>query len=140
MTGADSLKLIVTDAGDDKGKDHADWAGARLLSTEPLTEVSETSDLILPKEFALFQNYPNPFNPTTSITFKLKQASDVQLIVFNMLGQNIITLANQTLDAGTHTVQWDGTNASGSQVVSGIYFYQIETKQYSNVKKMLLMR
>jgi len=113
----------------------------RVIKTDSASSVQiGGTDTMLPIKTELAQNYPNPFNPTTNITFTLKQASDVQLIVYNMLGQNITTPMNEMVNAGTHTLQWGGTNASGQQVVSGIYSSKIETEHYSNVKNMLLMR
>ncbi len=94
----------------------------------------------LPKEFSLAQNYPNPFNPTTQISFDLPVSSNVELVVFNVLGQEVKTLVNEEMPAGTHLVTWDGRNASGSSVASGLYFYRISADKFSASKKMLLMK
>lgn len=94
----------------------------------------------LPDEFALEQNYPNPFNPTTEIQFSLPVASRVNLTVFNLLGQQVKSVVNGNMEAGVHTVTWNGTNSSGNQVSSGIYFYRIEAGDFNLTRKMMLLK
>jgi hypothetical protein len=94
----------------------------------------------LPLSFALGQNYPNPFNPTTSISFDLPEACHVWLNVHNILGQRVRTIVDATLAAGTHTVQWDAREDGGQSVASGVYFYRLQTPEYSATRKMLLLR
>ena len=94
----------------------------------------------LPTEFALAQNYPNPFNPDTQIGFALPVESDVELSVFNILGQKVTTLAMGRMPAGNHTVAWHGTDADGTQVASGIYFYRISAQNFTETKKMMLLK
>jgi len=97
-------------------------------------------DAPLPTEFALAQNYPNPFNPSTQISFDLPVTSNVQLVVFNVLGQEVKSLVNEEMTAGTKIVTWDGTNAAGNSVASGLYFYRISADKFSASKKMMLMK
>lgn len=94
----------------------------------------------LPTVFALTQNYPNPFNPNTHISFALPEASKVTLKVYNIAGQLVKTLVNDELAAGHHTVMWNGTNSSGSEVGSGIYLYRLETEKFTSVKKMVFVK
>jgi hypothetical protein len=94
----------------------------------------------LPKSFALEQNYPNPFNPTTEVAFALPKASHVQLDVFNVLGQKVATVVNGEYPAGNHTATWDGTNSSGGSVSSGVYFYRIQAEDFSQTRKMMLLK
>lgn len=101
---------------------------------------ADTGNSLVPDEYRLEQNYPNPFNPTTEIRFQLPDAGQVELTVYNTLGQEIRTLASGTYDSGVHTVQWDGTNNFGSPVSSGVYFYKIVANKYVALKKMNLMR
>jgi len=89
----------------------------------------------LPARFALFQNYPNPFNPTTEIKFTLAAQSPVRISVYNSLGEQITTLVNSTMPAGSHTVRWNGEHAA-----SGIYFYRMEAGAFTDIRKMLLIR
>ena len=86
-------------------------------------------------EYALHQNYPNPFNPETTIAFDLVEASEVMLTVFNSLGQEVASLTDGTLSQGRHTV----TFAAGD-LPSGIYFYRLESGDFTAMKKMVLMK
>lgn len=88
-----------------------------------------------PREFALSQNYPNPFNPSTTIQFILPRSEFVILRVFNVLGEEIATLAAETFSAGTHKVEW---NPQG--LPSGVYFYRIQADTFMDSKKLLLLR
>lgn len=91
------------------------------------------AEIIHPKEFVVEQNYPNPFNPETSISFALPQQSHVKVTIFNILGQEIETLVNETREAGQHTIDF---NADGLN--SGVYLYKIEAGSFVQVKKMIL--
>ncbi|MEW5994810.1 MAG: FlgD immunoglobulin-like domain containing protein, partial [Candidatus Zixiibacteriota bacterium] len=94
----------------------------------------------LPGEYQLANNYPNPFNPETQISFSLPTATEVNLSVYNILGQHVVTLASGAFEAGTHQVMWDGTDESGDKVTSGIYLYRLETPEYLETKKMVLLK
>ena len=94
----------------------------------------------MPNNFALYQNYPNPFNPTTTIDFSVASESLVTVKIINLLGKEINTLVNEILDAGYHTIQWDGKNNFGTSVPSGIYIYQLESDHILLNKKMILMK
>lgn len=89
----------------------------------------------MPTAFALEQNYPNPFNPTTTINFSLAKASNVKLLVYNILGQQVRTLIDTRMNAGQQSVVFDA-----SRLASGVYFYRIEAGNFSSVKKMLLLK
>ncbi len=94
----------------------------------------------MPAVFGLAQNYPNPFNPTTAISFTLPKSSQVRLVIFNVLGQQVRTLADDYLSAGTHTVYWDGADADGNRMASGVYYYRLVTDGYSQTKEMILAK
>ena len=94
----------------------------------------------LPAVFALDQNYPNPFNPSTNISFSLPDAAEVTLNIYNVLGQNVVTLVDAHYEAGEHVVQWDGRNATGSAVSSGIYFYRLTAGTAVTSKKMMMLK
>ena len=85
--------------------------------------------------FNLLQNYPNPFNPVTVISYQLSVISPVQLKVYDVLGSEVITLVNEAKEPGLYTVEFNG-----SQLSSGIYFYKIQTPEFSQVKKMILTK
>ena len=110
-----------------------DMWGILLLGTELTTPVqSEESSLM---EFALYQNYPNPFNPQTIINYELPTMTNVELNIYNLLGQKVVTLVSGKQKAGHHHVEWD---ASGFP--SGVYFYRIKAGTYTDIKKMLLVK
>jgi hypothetical protein len=94
----------------------------------------------LPERFALKQNYPNPFNPATTINYNLNVSADVKLVVYNILGQNVRTLVNRTVQAGEYSAHWDGRDEIGNLVSTGIYFYRLEAGDQIQVRKMLLMK
>jgi hypothetical protein len=97
-------------------------------------------DGLLPEEFALGQNYPNPFNPSTKFDMALPVKSHVAIDIFNVLGQKIKTLVDEEYPAGYYTVDWDGTTDAGRAAASGIYFYRMETENYSATKKLMLLK
>ena len=104
-----------------------------------ITSIAEAGDN-LPKVFGLHQNYPNPFNPETRIQFGLPTASQVSLKVYNVLGQEVRELVDKHYAAGSHNVQWGGKDDKGLQVPSGIYFYRLQAGDFSQVRKMSLVR
>lgn len=104
------------------------------------TRVEDNNVVSIPKEFSLGQNYPNPFNPTTIITYSLPGSSHVILTVYDILGQEVRTLVNQFQKTGTHSIIWDGKNAAGQQVPSGVYLYQLRASNKVQTKKMLLIK
>jgi len=100
------------------------------------TAVSVEEETVAPVEFTLAQNYPNPFNPATSINFTLAKNAQVKLTVYNVSGQQVATLVNTRLNAGSHDITWDASNLS-----SGVYFYTMEVaNQYKVTRKMMLVK
>ena len=95
---------------------------------------------LLPKEFQLYQNYPNPFNPSTLIRFDVPVKSNVKIIIYNMLGQEVCTLINKPLTPGHRAIYWNGRNQANIEVASGMYFVQMKVAQFSKVKKMVLIK
>ncbi|MDK9700857.1 MAG: carboxypeptidase regulatory-like domain-containing protein [bacterium] len=89
----------------------------------------------LPHEYKLHQNYPNPFNPTTEIRFDLKNSGLAKMTIYNMLGQEVGTLVNEVLPAGYHTVRFDAKS-----LAAGVYFYRIESGNFTSMKKMVLVK
>jgi len=97
----------------------------------------------LPKAFSLSQNSPNPFNPSTTIAFEIpegKAAVRVNLTVYNIRGQKVVTLMDELKDAGSYLVNWDGITTGGTKVSSGVYFYRIQAGEFSAVRKMVVLK
>jgi hypothetical protein len=94
----------------------------------------------LPQIAALHQNFPNPFNPSTEIRFDIPTARNVNLRVYNQLGQTVRTLVQSRMKAGTYRIKWDGRTEAGHGVSSGIYFYSLEAGEYSQIRKMTLVK
>ncbi|EQB63512.1 MAG: YD repeat protein [candidate division Zixibacteria bacterium RBG-1] len=90
--------------------------------------------------FNLSQNYPNPFNQNTVIQYSLPKSSKVELVIYNLLGQKVRSLINQTQTVGYKIVFWDGKNDKGENVASGVYFYKLLYGDSKQTKKMLLLR
>ena len=89
----------------------------------------------IPKEFKLYQNYPNPFNPVTNIRFDIPSSSHIKLIIYDALGREVTSLAKETLSAGSYETSWDG-----SSFPSGVYYYRIQTGDFIDVKKFVLIK
>ncbi len=109
-----------------------------------VTDVAE-QEAGIPESFDLGQNYPNPFNPTTTIRFSLPEQSTVSLKIYNLLGQEIATLAQGEMPAAYHRVEWTGRNTTRSLVATGIYFYRFEAtgisgEKFSSLKKLILLK
>jgi hypothetical protein len=98
-----------------------------------VTDVDEASTL--PDELALSQNYPNPFNPSTTIEFALPQSGYVTLKVYNVLGEEVVTLIAGDHAAGTFNATWDA-----AEMPSGVYFYRLTAGSYVETRKMILVR
>ncbi|MBN62245.1 MAG: hypothetical protein CME20_12885 [Gemmatimonadetes bacterium] len=94
----------------------------------------------LPMVAALYQNFPNPFNPSTEIRFDIPTARDVKLRVYNQLGQTVRTLVQTRMKAGSYRISWDGMSEAGHSVSSGVYFYSLEAGDYSQIRKMSLVK
>ncbi|MCK4773336.1 MAG: T9SS type A sorting domain-containing protein, partial [Candidatus Krumholzibacteria bacterium] len=93
-----------------------------------------------PRQYILYQNYPNPFNPNTTIEYDLPRNSKVHLMIYNALGEKIVILVDKWQPAGHYKVDWNGTNQTGKHVASGVYFYQLHTEKFVQIKKMLFVK
>jgi len=99
-----------------------------------------SDESLIPKEFALYDNYPNPFNPTTQIAVDLPEAATTEITVWNIMGQRVATLYSGDLNAGHHTVNFNGRDYNGKQLTSGMYLYRVAAGKYNATKKMTLMK
>jgi len=104
--------------------------------------VAVDSDIccIIPVEFALHPNYPNPFNPTTTIKYDLPVNANVNLSIFNLHGRMVNNLVSKDQHAGTHSIIWDATDATGNAVTSGVYFYRLQAGNFQKTGKMVLLK
>lgn len=105
-----------------------------------VTAVEDGEEISLPDQYALFQNYPNPFNPETLISYDLPKESQVRLVIYNPLGQVVRILVDKQQPAGNHAAAWDGLNDRGLAVPNGIYFYKLQTSEFTRSKKMTLLK
>jgi hypothetical protein len=115
--------------------------GVVYWSQDLLINLTGVEDLEqLPTEYSLTQNYPNPFNPSTTIKYSLprdekRKTKNVKLVVFDLLGREVVTLVNKKQKAGHYQVKWEAAN-----IPSGVYFYKLTAGDYVNTKKMLLIK
>lgn len=112
----------------------------KIPTITSIREEENQGEEILPKSYSLEQNYPNPFNPETRIRYSIPQAGFVSVKIFRIDGELVKTLENNDKAAGRYEVVWNGTNDSGIKVSSGVYFYRIQSNDFSLVKKMILLK
>lgn len=105
-----------------------------------LTNVENQQIIQSPDKYSLENNYPNPFNMNTQIAYQVPENTDVQLMIFNSMGQKIRTLVNQEQNQGRYIAFWDGRNEQGAEVSSGIYLYKLMTSEFVQTKKLILMK
>ena len=103
-------------------------------------EYLDVEDSTIPSDFALHGNYPNPFNPTTQIRFDLPNKNDVNINIYNMLGQKVKVFSMPNTPAGTHTITWNATNQSGQPLSAGVYLYQMISEDFVKTRKMILLK
>ncbi|MBU1682896.1 T9SS type A sorting domain-containing protein, partial [Patescibacteria group bacterium] len=119
-----------------KLKDSVVWGDFGDIHQIELVTANEN----IPSTCHLSQNYPNPFNPTTKIQYQIPGKSHVNLVIYNILGEQIRVLVNEDRDVGYHTVSWDGKNGQGEMAPSGVYYYQIKAGNYTQTQKMIFLR
>lgn len=110
------------------------------ISIVPFYSEVQTAQESIPSEFVLYKNYPNPFNASTIIRYALPRNADVQLSIYNTMGQKVTMLVNEPMEAGIHTVTWNGMDSSGNVLPSGLYFYQIQAGDDSAVAKLMMIK
>jgi len=138
---ADGFGLIARGGGDSPGEIHliGTVINDTLYGDTAVTSI-ENKRTKLPISIKLYQNYPNPFNPTTTISFELNKQSNISLIIYNVLGKEILKLIdNKIYQSGKHAIIWDGNGNNGKKVSTGIYFYTIINGKYKTTKKMVLL-
>lgn len=113
-----------------------------LNSATIVTSVIDSAHLraIAPQYFRLLQNYPNPFNPETTIEYELPEKANVQINIFNGIGQLVKTFTPGSQPPGQHRLVWNGKNDKDQSLPSGLYYYQIKAGSFSDIRKMLLLK
>ena len=132
LSGTQELTFLVTDTSG-----AADTVSVIIDVRAPIGIVNEG---LMPMEYSLSNNYPNPFNPSTTISYGLPQQSDLTLIIYNIMGQEIMRWDEQNSQAGFYRKTWNGRNKFGVPVVSGVYFYRIQAGDFVKTKKMVLLK
>lgn len=110
------------------------------VSADIYLPVQEVGSPNLPTAYVLNQNSPNPFNPNTSIEFAIPRSGQVKVEIFNVLGQKVKTLVDEYLKVGYKRVEWNGTDDAGKPAASGVYLYRMTANEFSETKKMVLLK
>jgi hypothetical protein len=136
IVNGDTLFKMWYGGGNADGMGHIGFAASDTSEFDPVVSVEDNNFNVITGDFSLSQNYPNPFNPKTIINYQLAMTNDVNLSIYNMLGQKVATLVNKKQKAGNYSMQWD---ASG--FASGVYYYRLNTDGgFVQTKKLILLR
>ena len=114
--------------------------GANMGANEVGCGALSIDNYLMPTEFALHQNYPNPFNPVTTLRYDLPENTMVNITIFDIMGRMVSELVNGQQTSGYKTITWDATNSLGETVSAGVYLYSIQTGEFRQVKKMILLK
>jgi len=125
------VTLTITNIAGEGGIPLSNEVGAPFMSTE---------DPAIVGEYSLSNNYPNPFNPSTTINYAVKEAGEVSVIIYDMLGREVNVLVSEYLQPNTYNVIWNGMNQNGQQVASGVYYYKMVANNFVDTKKMLFVK
>lgn len=113
---------------------------AAWIDEGALEELNTKNNNALPEIFTLHQNYPNPFNPVTNLDYEIPEDAMVNITVFDMMGKVVRTLVNGQQSAGYKTLQWNATSNSGQSISAGLYIYTIQAGEFSQTRKMILLK
>jgi hypothetical protein len=136
------VELRLNSGWDIPGVIYEGQPAAKIALTKPISidEEAQAEEIASDLAFGLGQNYPNPFNPSTTIRYTLAEASDVRLVVYNVIGQEVRTLVNAAQPSGAYNVVWDGRDAIGRQVATGMYIYRLVAGENLAVRKMIIAK
>jgi hypothetical protein len=130
---------LATNSDGNTSGDDWNWAPSKRVMVRIPFGITPISNQV-PEKFELNQNYPNPFNPSTKFSFSLPKRENVLIKVYDIAGNEINTLVNGELNAGSYLVDWDSKNTNGNSTASGVYFYRLTTNSFTDTKKMILTR
>ncbi|MCG8607232.1 T9SS type A sorting domain-containing protein [bacterium] len=146
-SSTEALRIFSPPDGPNEFLTHSPWA--IQVGSEPhviptpidfTTSVESPHNSSVPSRYSLAQNYPNPFNPETTIIYELPRTTAINIAIYNVLGQRVVTLVEGVQRAGQHSVFWNGTDANGVSVSGGVYFYQLKTEDFTKSLKMILLK
>jgi hypothetical protein len=144
VTNTSELSYLFTDLVDGQtytaGVTAVYTSGESEMVTTEFTWEQTSNTNGVPAVTALTGNYPNPFNPETTINFSMSEAGMVNIEIYNIKGQRVKTLVSEDMDAGNHSLVWNGRDNNNNPVSSGVYFYKMVTGKYTSTKKMILMK
>ena len=140
VIGYDTLYATCNSTNHDTSSSNDQWNWSLNKPVRIYNPIGIINISSVAKDYSISQNYPNPFNPVTTIRFAIAsnvkgQTSNVELVIFDILGRKIETLVNQQLKPGTYEVEWNGSNFA-----SGVYYYRIETENFVDLKKMIMIK
>jgi len=139
IVNGDDKQFMLSDANG-KNSMTLNGSGEKTVKSPQAFTLTVMNGNDRPKEFAMSQNYPNPFNPTTNFRVSLPVASHLEVGVYNLLGQKVATLVNESRDAGYYTITWNSQNDAGMSVSSGVYFVKVIAGDFTSVKKVVLLK
>jgi len=122
------------------GSDYSVDVAIRIRTVPTFAVSVDEDDDLKPYRYSLSYNYPNPFNPMTTINYSIEKRTMVNISVYNMLGQKVNTIVNEIKPAGEYVAYWSGKGADGHEVASGVYLYKLQTDEYVETKKMMLLK
>jgi hypothetical protein len=134
--------LIMTPFGDELGFNEDDSSVYFTGQTFKVgsSEQSGSEEISIAEKYELQQNYPNPFNPETHISFAINEPGHVTLEIYNIIGRKVIALIDKELQAGSHTITWDGKSKAGNSVATGLYLYKLSFNGDVKTRKMVLLK
>jgi len=124
-------------------ENNPELAGKDLTPGDPIelySTIAINNEKSIITKFRLYANYPNPFNPTTMIQYALPEATDVTILIYDMLGKKVAELVNGVKEAGIQSINWNGLDYKGNPVSAGIYIYQLQAGQFVQTRKMVLLK
>ena len=141
--GSQSLKKLIINS-QSLDRSNADVTITHTIFNDQKEIISSGNQIValkaVPDSYALHNNFPNPFNPITNIFYDLPKSGHVSIVIYDLLGRKVITLVNETMESGYYSTRWNGYNHRGQSVSAGIYFYHLQTGEYSQAQKMLLVK
>ena len=134
------LNTAISIHFDGEGNREITYMNPNMIEDQTSLAVRDNENTNISDNYLLKQNFPNPFNSTTQISYELPQNSNVELIIYNILGKEIIKLVNRNQAIGRYNINWNGQNLFGEHMPGGIYLYTLRTKDFTKTRKMLLLR